>query len=251
MVLNVLIVDDETPARKELGYLLQDYDEVSIIGEAASGKEAIQKVLKLNPDVIFLDIKMWDMNGFDVAEKLISTGDCPFIIFVTAYDEYAINAFEINAIDYILKPVSSLRLEKTINRIKDIFKSKTKQKEATKISNYIKTLNKNTYQKFTFEKNGRLYVVNVTDICYCRAYSKGSIVKTLQGVFKSSYTLSELEKNTNFFRSHKSFLVNIDKISEIIPWFNGTYLLLMEGYKNDEVPVSRRNSKNLKKLFKI
>lgn len=248
MVLDVLIVDDEAPARKELCYLLKDYDEIFIVGEAASGKEALQKVLQLDPDVIFLDIKMWDMDGFDVAQNLMKSGRCPFIIFVTAYDEYAVTAFEINAIDYVLKPVSPLRLEKTVNRIKEIFKSKENNKEANRMLRYIKSLAK----KFTFEKNGRLYVIDAKDICYCKAAPKGSIVKTTKGVFNTPYPLTELENSTyNLFRSHKSFLVNVDKIKEIIPWFNGTYLLLIEEYEKDEIPVSRRNSKKLKNLFSV
>lgn len=253
MVLDVIIVDDEAPARKELTYLLQDYDEINIIGEAASGKEAIQKILKLDPDVVFLDIRMWDMNGFDVAERLISSGSCPFIIFVTAYDQYAVTAFEINAIDYILKPVSSLRMEKTINRVKSIFKSKKNQEAASKVLRYVKGLSEKTIRKkFTFEKNNRLHVIDAKNICYCKASPKGSIVKTSEEIFKTPYTLSELENSTdNLFRSHKSFLVNINKIKEIIPWFNGTYLLLMEDCENDKIPVSRRNSKKLKNLFKI
>lgn len=151
----------------------------------------------------------------------------------------------------MLKPVSPLRLEKTINRIKKIFKSKKNIEESDRILRYVKSLaQKNNPKKFTFEKNGKLYVIDEKEICYCKAAPKGSIVKTARGIFETPYPLTELENSAkNLFRSHKSFLVNLDKIKQIIPWFNGTYLLAIEDYEKDEVPVSRRNSKKLKNLF--
>ncbi|TYP49764.1 LytR/AlgR family response regulator transcription factor [Thermosediminibacter litoriperuensis] len=254
MELTVLLVDDESPARDELRYLLEAYPEINVVGEASSGQEAIDKVIEFNPDVVFLDIKLWDMDGFEVARRIFEKGRTPFIIFATAYDEYAVKAFEINAVDYILKPFSAGRLEKTVQKIIDIFKNQRKREGVLRISEYLGIREKPSCNKLSFWKNERIYLVCPEDICYCVAVEKGSIVKARQGEFNTTSTLSELEEKINspsFFRTHKSYLVNLDRVKEIIPWFNGTFILSIQGYEKDEVPVSRRQAKVLRRLFDI
>lgn len=253
MEFTALLVDDEAPAREELRYLLESYPEVKVIGEVSSGQEAVEKILKLNPDVIFLDIQLSDMDGFEVARQIFQKGNAPVVVFATAYDEYAVRAFEINAVDYLLKPFSENRLDKTVERLIKIFKEKKQDVEAIKVSELLK-VQKPAYNKLSFWKNNRIYLVCPDEICYCEAVEKGSKVKTEKGEFLSPYTLSELEekiKNPSFFRTHKSFLVNLDKVKEIIPWFNGTFILSIKGYEKDEVPVSRRHAKEMRELFKI
>ncbi|MGB9814002.1 MAG: LytR/AlgR family response regulator transcription factor [Thermovenabulum sp.] len=254
MKLTALLVDDESPARDELRYLLGKYPEINVIGEASSGEEAIENVIELNPDVVFLDIKLWDMDGFEVARRIFEKGKTPIIIFATAYDEYAVKAFEINAVDYILKPFSADRLEKAVQKVINMFKNQRQSEEVLRIAEYLRTKEIPLCNKLSVWKNGRIYLICPEDICYCVAVEKGSIVKTRQGEFSTSYTLSELEekiKSPNFFRTHKSYLVNLDRVKEIIPWFNGTFILSIQGYEKDEVPVSRRQAKELRKLFDI
>lgn len=254
MKLTALLVDDESPARDELRYLLGKYPEINVIGEASSGEEAIENVIELDPDVVFLDIKLWDMDGFEVARRIFEKGKTPIIIFATAYDEYAVKAFEINAVDYILKPFSADRLEKAVQKVINVFKSQRQSEEVLRIAEYLRTKEIASCNKLSVWKNGRIHLICPEDICYCVAIEKGSIVKTRQGEFSTSYTLSELEeriKSPNFFRTHKSYLVNLDRVKEIIPWFNGTFILSIQGYEKEEVPVSRRQAKELRKLFDI
>lgn len=254
MELTALLVDDEGPARDELRYLLEAYPEIRVVGEASSGQEAVEKAVELNPDVVFLDIKLWDMDGFEVARRIFEEGRSPLIIFATAYDEYAVKAFEINAVDYILKPFSQERLEKAVERVLTLFKNEKKKEEVLKIAEYIKANERPLCNKLPFWKKDRIYLVCAEDICYCVADEKGSVVKTKLGEFNTTYTLTELEEkinSPNFFRVHKSYLVNLDKVKEIIPWFNGTFILSIQGYEKDEVPVSRRQAKELRKMFDI
>jgi len=241
MELRAIIVDDETPAREELRFLISSYPQIKLVGEASSGKEAIRLAESLFPDVIFLDIKMWDLNGFETARGIFEKGVNPFIIFATAYDEYAVKAFEINAVDYILKPITKERLDKTISRLVDLFKSNENQIEIQKLIEYIETIGKAQNIKIPIWKNDRICLLNPSDISYFEAVEKGSKVMARQGIFETHYCLTELEdklKDYNFFRTHKSFLVNLDKVIEIIPWFNGTYILLLEDYEKKRCPLA-------------
>ncbi len=254
MELRTIIVDDETPAREELHFLISSYPEIKLVGEAASGTEAVRLAESLLPDVIFLDIKMWDLNGFETAKSIFEKGINPFIVFATAYDEYAIKAFEINAVDYILKPFSKKRLDKTVSRIIDLFKSNENHFEMYKFIEYVETMNKSQNIKIPVWKNNRIYLLNPSDINYFEAVEKGSKVMASQGEYETNCCLSELEdklKDYNFFRAHKSFLVNMDKVIEIVPWFNGTYILSLKDYEKNEVPVSRRCAKKLREHLEI
>lgn len=250
----VLLVDDEPPAREELRYLLESYPDVKIIGEASSGQEAMEKILKLKPDVIFLDIQLSDMDGFEVARQVFSKGVTPVVVFATAYDEYAVRAFEINALDYILKPFSEKRLQKTVERLIKVFDERRQKQESLKVSDYILMAGKPACNKLSLWKNDRIYLVDPDEICYCEAIEKGCKIKTEKGEFLSPYSLSELEEkigSPKFFRTHKSYLVNFDKVKEIIPWFNGTFILSIIGYEKDEVPVSRRHAREMKEIFSL
>ncbi|MDI3480422.1 MAG: two-component system, LytTR family, response regulator [Tepidanaerobacteraceae bacterium] len=250
----VLLVDDEPPAREELRYLLEAYEQIKIVGEASSGQEAIEKILTIKPDVIFLDIQLSDMDGFEVAWQVFSGGVTPVVVFATAYDEYAVKAFEINALDYILKPFSEKRLNKTVSRLIEVFMERRQKQQSLKVSDYLKKNRKSACHKLSLWKNDRIYLICPQEICYCEAVEKGSKIKTEKGEFLSPYTLSELEEKIarpEFVRTHKSYLVNFDKVKEIIPWFNGTFILCIQGYEKEEVPVSRRHARELREMFEI
>ncbi|MDI6601056.1 MAG: LytTR family DNA-binding domain-containing protein [Thermoanaerobacteraceae bacterium] len=226
----MLLVDDEKPARDELRFLLKERD-VEVIGEAASYNEAIKKIGELKPDVVFLDIELGGKSGMDIAARIRRSQYPPYIVFVTAYDRYAVSAFEVQAEDYILKPFSSERLDITLRRIQQ------------KLQVYHT-------DKITVQKDGRFYLINIRDVYYIYADGRENIVKTIDGEYEVSATLKELAQrfHNQLLRTHKAYLVNIDRIKEIIPWFDGTYMLHLKDI-SDEIPVSRSYVKEMKARF--
>lgn len=240
---NCLIVDDEMPAREELKYLLKSFEDINIIGEASHGLEAIELNNTLNPDLIFLDIQMPQINGIDVAKKIYKDNWLPLIIFTTAYDDFAIKAFETNAVDYLLKPISLDRLEKAINKSREIFNTLTPNKESEKP----------TIEKICLYNDGSIVPVDFEDIVYATVEEGVTIIFTSKGSYEYKNSLSNLEEKlsgSNFFRSHRSFLINLDYIEKIEPWFNSTFLIKMKNSK-EEIYVSRNKVKEFKKIMDI
>ncbi len=250
-----IIVDDEMPAREELKYLLQEFESIQVIGEATHGEEALVLNKKLKPDLMFLDIQMPKISGIDVAHKMIKDEHIPLIVFVTAFEEYAIKAFEVNAIDYILKPISKERLQKNIEKVINTHKLRKGDYE-DKIEKLFKDLSKREVKKvnkISIYDNGRLIPLDPNEIIYATVEERNTIIISTKGRFESNNTLSQLEEklaSSNFFRCHKSFLVNLDYIEEIDPWFNSTFLIKMKNLK-DEIPVSRSQAKEFKKIMDI
>lgn len=250
-MLRALIVDDEELCIVELQYMLDKITGIEVCGTASSGKNSIELCEKLSPDVIFLDIQMNDMSGFEVAEKIFNKTNPPKIIFVTAYDEYALKAFEINALDYILKPFSELRLQKTAERIFEIFENR--EKTAQTIKNDINSITAlKGLNKIAVEKKSRLILIDYSDIIFIEAKGKKTLIITEKETYKASHSLKELEENLKpyyFFKPHRSYLINLRKINEIIPWFNSTYKIIMQGYPDIEIQVTRNNVKSFKKIL--
>lgn len=251
-----LIVDDELPARKELKFLLEEFKSIKVIGEAAHGLEAMELSKRLKPDLIFLDIQMPKVSGIEVADEIIKAENAPLIIFVTAFEQFAVEAFEINAIDYLLKPVSKQRLEKSIKRASNqLHEAKTKQ-YAQKIDNLINTFNKNKrsrVSKISINNNGRLIPIDPSEIIYLTVDQRNTRIVSVKGTFESNNTLSQFEEkldHQNFFRTHKSFLINLDFIEEIVPWFNSTYLVELKGIE-EKIPVSRSRIKDFRAVMNI
>lgn len=256
MQIRVLLVDDEKPSRQELRYLLEKRQEIQIVGEAASGEEALERLKDLKPDVVFLDIEMPDMNGFDVVIEMFDMGIKPIIVFATAYDEYAIKAFEINAVDYILKPFSEERLAKTVDRLVDILrKPQNEGKEPDRLINLVKILQREkVFEKVPGWKKDRICPLNPEEIVYAFADGKNVVIRTTKGEYTTNHTLQELEDKLayyGFFRCHKSFLINMNHVKEAIPWFNYTYIVIMNSYGDEEIPVSRTKVKEFKRLLGI
>ncbi|SHH65685.1 two component transcriptional regulator, LytTR family [Caloranaerobacter azorensis DSM 13643] len=253
-MIRCIIVDDEMPAREEIKYLLQQFDDIDIVGEAAHGLEAIELIQKLKPDLIFLDIKMPKISGIEVAEHVIKDEYVPLIVFITAFDQFAIKAFDVNAIDYLLKPISKERLKKTIDKIKEIYYSRIDYNDRLeKFLKYIKDEERNKINKISVYKNGKLIPLNLNEIIYITVEGRTTVIVSTKGRFESNNTLSQLERklNTkNFFRSHRSFLINIDYIEEIEPWFNSTYQIKMK-YSKEKIPVSRSQVKEFREIMNI
>lgn len=252
--LKALIVDDERPARDELKYLLKRNAEIKIVGEAEDGQSAIKLAEELQPDVIFMDIEMRSVNGYDAASHILSKEAPPLIVFATAYDSYAIGAFEMGAIDYILKPFEETRIDNTITRIKKLKEQSSEWSQAVEKLRQIVSGEKNTVKKIGLEKNGRITMVNFSDIIFAEAHDKSVTVTCCRDKLIFNGTLSELEtrlKGLPFMRVHRSFLVNLDQVTGVIPWFKGTYWLILNNSEDMKIPVSKSVVKILKDILNI
>jgi len=251
----VLIVDDELPARQELKFLLEkNYGEqIEIIGEAEHGWAAVEKINELKPQVVFLDIQMPGINGLEVAQIVSDTNPDLAIVFVTAFDGYAIKAFEINALDYLVKPFNLSRLEKTILRLgteKTIIKDY--QNKIEKLINQLDDLfPKDKIKKIPCEETGRIVLIKLEEIYYCVAEEGKVFVFTKGKKLRTFYTLNELEEKLNFFRTHRSYLVNLDYVKVLEPWFHGSYRLILDDGFKTEIPVSRIQSKRLREILEL
>lgn len=261
-MLSVVIVDDEAPARDELRYLLESFAEIQIVGEAECGGEALEVIRELQPQVVFLDVQMPDMSGLKVAGELAGYPALkrPIVIFATAFDEYALKAFEVNAVDYLLKPYTEARLEKAVERVKEIAgqggQAFTWEKllELADFKQVTKQVTKPGTQRIAVQRQGKLYLLSWDEIIFATVCERNTIVKTARGEFCFDGTLSELEAKLpadSFLRTHKSFVLNINQIEEIWPWFNNTYNVVIKNSGHLEIPVSRTYVKNFREQLGI
>lgn len=254
MKIRCIIVDDEPPSIDELGYIVSKIDDIEVVGSASSASKAIQAIGKFQPDLVFLDIQMPGRNGFHVAREVASYPAPPLIIFATAFDQYAIQAFEENAIDYVLKPFSEARIRKSVDRAKAVILSKTKELETPQnLENLISSLSEicQPLNRVTVENKGRLVLLDPKNVFFCKTKLKKITVYTQDKklMCHGISSLDELEKRLKlyqFFRTHRTYLVNLARVGEIIPWFNGRYLLIMSDKSSTEIPVSRTRVKDLK-----
>lgn len=252
-----IVVDDELPARDEIIYLLKEIGDIEIVGEASNGSEAYNLIKNYKPDVIFLDINMPNMDGFDLIKELAKLKSKTYVVFVTAYDQYAIKAFDVNAVDYILKPINKTRLNKTIERLKISLKNeKTDITYTQKIDTLVQNIKskKEKVERICVYKNGKYIPLNPKDISFITTVGRNTIIRSKIGEFPTSLTLSELEEKLvdyNFFRSHRSFLVNLDQVKEIHNWFNGTFQIVLNGFDDEKVSVSRNKASEFKEIMNI
>lgn len=245
-----MVVDDERPARDELCFLLREIPDMEVVGVAGSREETVRKFPELRPDAIFLDIQMPDASGVDVARELLQMGYSPAIVFATAFDQFAIDAFDINAVDYLLKPFHEERLAETIQRLKKRLEGKNlnaaplpevNYEFLSKLDRIYSSLNavEEREGRLKIEENGKILLIPIEDILYATIEERSVRVVTKDRSFLTNYTLTQLEGmlKSSFLRVHKSYLAHIDQIQSIIPWFNNTYNLIMND--NSEIPVSR------------
>jgi two-component system response regulator LytT len=253
--MKILIADDETPARGELRYILESLAPESKICEAANGTEALALVESESFDVIFLDIHMPGIDGLAVASTIMEEPEPPLIVFATAYDEHALRAFELAALDYVMKPFDERRLARTMERIQQAFDERSLLSEKQNIMrNYLRQLSPaNELKKLWGERaNQNRLLVNYEDVLWVMAENKDVFIHTATGEkLRVRYTIKELEPRlvrNRFSRVHRAYLVNLDHIAEVVPWFSGNYLIRMKDETRTEIPMSRRYAAQLKQL---
>ncbi|NPA94720.1 MAG: response regulator transcription factor [Thermodesulfobacteria bacterium] len=254
-----IIVDDEAPARQELCYLLSKYKNLEIVGEADRAAKAIELIGRLKPDVVFLDIQMPMGDGFSVV-RAKNGGRVPLFVFVTAYDSYAVKAFDVEAVDYLLKPIDEKRLDATIKRLRDRLEGKNSSpaprpgEEAASEQPNMGLDPRDV--RIVVEKNGRMQLVAPEDIIYF-SVQDGKVKAHLfdeQATVHGVSSLDALERrlrNLPFFRAHRSVLVNLHHIQEFSPWFNGKYNLVMNDQDRSELFVSRKRVRGFKERIGI
>jgi two-component system response regulator LytT len=258
--ISAVVADDEQPAREELCFLLGQIEDVSVVGQAENGVSALEIINKLDPNVAFLDIQMPGLTGFEVANLLIQGGSAaPSVVFVTAYDEYAIDAFEVNAVDYLLKPVEQKRLEQAVDRLRQRLPLRLPRgpPRDDRIDHLVRLMVDRTRRRdqVALKVGDRFLLVQAEDVIHASVDGDTIVVATAQLAGTSNYrTLDELQARLDpdlFWRVHRSHLVNISKIKEIVPWFSRNYMLRMKDGKGTEIPVSRSQTKRLRDYLKL
>ena len=245
--ISALIVDDEQLAREELSYLLTDIPDIEILQTASNGLEAVKLIEQFEPDVVFLDVQMPGLDGLGVIEQVRAKGGpLPHFILTTAFDQYAVEAFRLQALDYLLKPVEKDRLAESVGRARRTLEEK--ESEAEKAAPQQRT-------KLLVRANNRNLIIDAQDLIYATIDDGTITMVTAQFEGQSNYrTIEELQSNLDpnlFWRVHRSFLVNINKIREVIPWFKSSFQLKMDDKKQTEIPVSRIQTRRLRTLLKI
>jgi two-component system LytT family response regulator/two-component system response regulator LytT len=312
--ITALIIDDEPLARQELEYLLDAAGDVSVLAQGSNGIDAVELIRSHKPDVVFLDVRMPGLDGFAVLKKVLALDrktKLPQIVFATAFDQYAVKAFEVNAVDYLLKPFDSKRVVKTLEKVRaqignqtgrpdrqeastgkgeakiqEVKNQETKIAEAklpatvaastgrvaglvagaeAKLDALLRMVEQRAVSssgagmprsgKVVVRAQNRLLLVDERELCFA-TIEDGTIsvvTRTVEG--ESNYrTLEELQDQLDpeqFFRAHRSFLVNLRHIREVVPWFKSTYQLRMDDRKQTEIPVSRNQAKRLREIFKL
>ena len=282
MSLSTLIVDDEPLARQELEYLLHAADDVTVVGQGTNGIEAVSLIESLQPDLVFLDVQMPGLDGFAVLKRLLDRKlALPEVVFATAYDQYAVRAFEVNAVDYLLKPFNEKRVRQTLEKARarlsaatDTTSSPDGSTEA-KLDALLRLMGQQAQTarhtvglapprngspaahtgKIVVRAASRLLLVDQREICFA-SIEDGAITVVTPNVegLSNCRTLEELMDLLDpdaFWRAHRSFVVNLQHIREVVPWFKSSYQLRMDDPKRTEIPVSRSQTKRLRELFNL
>ena len=250
-MIRTLIVDDEKASRKSLQKLLKEYSQVEIIDEAQDGLEAVQKIEEKKPDLVFLDIQMPGLNGFEVVRSL--TGEArPKIVFVTAFDQYAVKAFEVNAMDYLLKPIEESRLRQAMEKMSQGIS--THNLEYEKFRDLLLHFEKPRQRPphLLLRRGKKIVLMNPDEIFFIRSEQGVTIVMTPSGEFWSSYTLAEIEELLDdqlFFRSHRSTIINLNKVREITPSDAGTFDIWPACPEKIRLPLSRDRARILRERY--
>ena len=259
--LRVVVVDDEQLARDELCYQLEHVGDLEVVAQAGNGVEAVAAIDRLDPDLVFLDVQMPGLSGFEVARRLLERAEeAPALIFVTAFDQHAIEAFEVNAVDYLLKPVEAGRLEQAVQRARRRLASE-RPSQPVPVNDQLEKIVKMMAdrqvrrEQVALKVGERFMLVQAEEIIFASLADESINIVTGHVTGTSNYrTLDDLQARLDpeiFWRVHRSHLVNINKIKEIVPWFSRNYILRMKDAKATEIPVSRSQTKRLREYLKL
>jgi two-component system, LytTR family, response regulator LytT len=283
MPISALIIDDEQLARDELKYLLDSVGDVDVVAQGSNGIEAMDLIDEHHPDLVFLDVQMPGQDGFAVIQRLVDRNRAesakaggekdvtplPQFVFATAYDQYAVRAFNVNAVDYLLKPFDLARVSEAVERAKARIAAGSPPAGAapepgieSQIDQLLRLLNRpqNGEQgrapaKLIVQAQSRLLLVDQADICFA-AIDEG-VIRIVTRIFEGQSKCRTLEEllelldSSRFWRAHRGFVVNIDQIREVMPWFKSSYQLRMNDKQQTEIPVSRAQTKRLRELFNL
>jgi DNA-binding LytR/AlgR family response regulator len=265
MSLSAVIVDDEQLARDELLFLLKSAGDVDVVAQGHNGLEAVNLIKEHNPDIVFLDVQMPGLDGFGVIKKLLDKKiRVPQVVFATAFDQYAVKAFEVNAVDYLLKPFDKKRVGEALQRARKKMEPSAIPSASPandKLDALVKMLEEREQQsqahpqKILIKSAGRMFLVDQKEICYSSIEDGiiSVVTATIEGQ-SNCRTLEELLDSLDpnlFWRAHRSYLVNINRIREVVPWFKSSYMLRMDDKKQTEIPVSRAQTRRLRELFRL
>ncbi|HEX5432422.1 MAG TPA: LytTR family DNA-binding domain-containing protein, partial [Bryobacteraceae bacterium] len=251
--ISAILVDDEKLASDELAYKLRDFPDIEIVATASNGLEALKLITGLEPDLVFMDVHMPGLDGLGVIRKLREKGvPLPHFIMATAYDQYAVEAFRWEALDYLLKPVEKDRLAMAVDRARKGIAEKAKSAPPEPLPAPKPSLQR---MKLLVKSNHRNFIVDAQDVVYATIEDGLITVVATNLEGQSNYrTIEELQSNLDpdmFWRVHRSYLVNIHRIREVIPWFKSSFQLRMDDKKQTEIPVSRAQTKRLRALLKL
>jgi two-component system LytT family response regulator/two-component system response regulator LytT len=283
MSISALIIDDEQLARDELKYLLDSVGDVDVVAQGSNGIEAVELIDQHHPDLVFLDVQMPGQDGFAVIQRLVDrnraqstkaggekdVAPLPQFVFATAYDQYAVRAFDVNAVDYLLKPFDLARVSEAVERVKARIAAGSPPAGAapepgieSQIDRLLRILNSpqsaeqgRAPAKLIVQAQSRLLLVDQADICFA-AIDEG-VIRIVTRVFEGQSKCRTLEElldlldSSRFWRAHRGFVVNIDQIREVMPWFKSSYQLRMNDKQQTEIPVSRAQTKRLRELFNL
>jgi two-component system LytT family response regulator len=246
--LKALIIDDEALARQIVKKYIEDYNEIELAAECSNGIEGIKKINELHPDLIFLDIQMPRINGFEMLELL---EDHPVIIFTTAYDQYAIKAFEVNAADYLLKPFSKERFNEAVTKAKIFLEDRSKQKDQIKnLISHNENLEKNL-ERIIIKEGPDIRIIHVDEIIYLEAQDDYVMIHSTSGKFLKQKTMKFFEKHLDkkdFVRIHRSYLIAVKEIEKLEQMGKGSFILKLKN-TGRPLPVSKKGYENLKNIF--
>jgi two-component system response regulator LytT len=278
MTISALIIDDEQLARDELAYLLEAATDVDVVAQGTNGIEAVELIEEHHPDLVFLDVQMPGLDGFAVIQRVMdrhrkqkngSAWSLPQFVFATAYDQYAVRAFDVNAVDYLLKPFDRVRVDKALERVRGRMTNAAAavsaggespiESQLDALLNLLKSPQGASRApqraKLIVQAGSRLLLVDQAEICF--AEIEEGVIRVVTQQFEGQSkcrTIEELLEQldpTVFWRAHRSFVVNINQIREVVPWFKSTYQLRMNDKKQTEIPVSRAQTKRLRELFNL
>jgi two-component system, LytTR family, response regulator len=256
--LRTVVVDDEGLAREELCFLLGQIPGIEVVAQAGDGPAALEVISEQQPDLVMLDVQMPGLTGFEVARRLLQSGTEAHLVFVTAYDRHAIEAFDVNAVDYLLKPVEAERLATAVDRVRKRLSTERGNMSAPAgVERVLQLLGdrQNRPEQLAVKVGDRFLLLHTDEVVHASVEDDVITVVTNSLSGTSNYrTLDELQARLDpgvFWRVHRSHLVNINKIREIVPWFSRNYILKMKDAKGSEIPVSRSQTKRLREYLRL